>query len=76
MYDDVPSRRNLLAMPAHRFPNAPPHAITRHSITERLLNAESKARLRQIVWAKKHREVGTRAAFSRSINRIKVTATH
>jgi len=61
-------------MPAHHFPNAPPHAITHYGIAQRLLDTESEARLRQIVGAKEHREVGTGAAFSRSINRIKVTA--
>lgn len=61
---------------AHHFADAPPHAIAHYGLAERLLDTESEARLRQIVRAKEHREVGTRAAFSRSINRIKVTAPH
>jgi hypothetical protein len=76
MYDQVPSLRNLLPAPAHHFSDAPPHAIAHYGVTERLLDAESDARLRQFVRTKENREVGTRAAFSRAINGIEVTGAH
>src|SRR5277367_2831394 len=76
MYHDVPSCRNLLPIAAHYFSNAPPHAIAHHGIAERFFDAESEARVRQFVWPKENREVGTGAAFPRAIHRIEIAASH
>jgi hypothetical protein len=61
-------------MSAHHFPDAPPNAIAHYSIAERLFDADPEARFRQFVAAEEDREVGTRAAFSSSINGVEVSA--
>jgi len=44
-------------MAAHNFPHAPPDAIAHYRAAECLLDAESKAAVRQLVRAKKNGEV-------------------
>src|SRR5258708_28091925 len=60
VYDNVPSCRYLQTIAAHDFPHAPPDAIAHHRATQCLLDAESKAAVRQLVRAKKNGEVGIR----------------
>src|SRR6266480_456262 len=55
---------------------APPDTIANHRATQRLLDAEAKAALRQFVGAKENCEVGTRAALSGAVYRIKLAAPH
>jgi hypothetical protein len=63
-------------MAAHYFSHAPPDAIAHHRAAKRLLDAESKSAVRQLVSAKKNREVGIRAAFPGSVHGVKLSATH
>jgi hypothetical protein len=61
-------------MAAHDFPHAPPDAIAHHRATQCLLDAESKAGVRQLVRAKKNGEVGIRAAFPGAVYGVEVSA--
>src|ERR1700732_2779083 len=74
VYDDVPSCRYIKRMAAHDFPPAPPDAIAHHRATQCLLDAESKAAVRQLVRAKKNGEVGIRAAFPGAVHGVEVSA--
>jgi hypothetical protein len=63
-------------MAAHDFPHAPPDAIAHYRATERLLDAEPKAGVRQLIRAKKNGEVGIRAAFPGTVYGVKLSAPH
>jgi hypothetical protein len=63
-------------MAAHDFANAPPDAIAHDRPAQRLLYAESESALRQLVRAKKNREVGIRAAFPGAVHSVKLSAPH
>src|SRR5271168_2347679 len=74
--DDVPSCGYLRAVATHDFANPPPNAIAHHRATERLLDAEAKAGLRQSIGAKESSEVGTRAALTGAVHGVKISAAH
>jgi hypothetical protein len=76
VYDDVPSCSYLQTMAAHDFPHTPPDAITRYCAAKRLLDAESKSAVRQLVRAKKNREVGIRAALPGAVYGVKLSTPH
>ena len=61
-------------MAAHDFPRAPTYAIAHHRAAQRFLDAESESALRQLVRAKKNREVGVRAAFPGAVHGVKLYA--
>src|SRR5215472_119207 len=48
----------------------------RRRAAKRFLDADPEAALRQFIGAKEHSEVGTRAALSGAVDRIKFTASH
>src|SRR5215813_9952954 len=76
MDDDVPSRGYLPPVTAHDLAQAPPDTIAHYRAAERFLDAESEAALRQSIGAKESCEVGTRAALSGAVDRIKIAAPH
>jgi hypothetical protein len=76
MYDYVPSRSYLQTSAAHDFPHAPPDAIAHNRPAQRLLDAESKPAVRQLIRAKKNGEVGIRAALPGAVYGVKVSAPH
>ena len=61
-------------MAAHDFAHAPPDAIAHYRSAKRLLYAESESALRQLIRAKKNREVGIRAAFPGAVYGVEVSA--
>jgi len=63
-------------MAAHDFPHAPPDAIAHYCAAECLLDAESKAAVRQLVRTKKNGEVGIRAALPSTVYGVKLSAPH
>jgi hypothetical protein len=63
-------------MAAYDFAHAPPDAIAHNRPAERLLDAESESAVRQLVRAKKNREVGIRAAFPGAVHDVKLSAPH
>ena len=63
-------------MATHDFSHSPPDAIARYCAAERLLDAESKAAVRQLVRAKKNGEVGIRAALPGPVHGVKLSAPH
>jgi len=74
--DDVPSCRDLRPVAAHDLAQAPPDSIAHHRAAESLLDADAEAALRQFIGAKEYCKVGTRAALSGAVDRIKFTASH
>jgi hypothetical protein len=63
-------------MTAHDFPHAPPHTIAHYCAAKRFLDAESESAVRQLVRAKKNREVGIRAALPGTVYGVKFSALH
>jgi hypothetical protein len=63
-------------MAAHDFPHTPPDAIAHNRPAQRLLDAESKPALRQLIRAKKNGEVGIRAALPGAVYGVKISAPH
>jgi len=63
-------------MEPDHFSNAAPHAIAHHRATERSLDAEAKAALRQFVRFQEHGEVGTRAALPVAVNSVEIRLAH
>jgi hypothetical protein len=63
-------------MEPDHFSNASPHAIAHHRHTERSLDAEAKAALRQFVRFQEHGEVGTRAALPVAVNSVEIRLAH
>jgi hypothetical protein len=63
-------------MAAYDFPHPPPYAVAHYGAAQRFLDAESKPALRQLIRAKKNREVGIRAALPGTVYGVKVSAPH
>jgi hypothetical protein len=63
-------------MAAHNLAHPPPDAIAHYRPAQRLLDAESESAMRQLVRAKKNREVGIRAAFPGAVHGVKLSAPH
>ena len=63
-------------MAAHDFSHTPPDAVAHYRAAQRLLDAKSKPRFRQLVRAKENSEVGIRAAFAGAIHGIKFSPPH
>jgi hypothetical protein len=61
---------------AHDLAQAPPDPIAHNRSTQGFLDTEAKTALRHLIGAKKNCEVGTRAALSSAVNRIKLSAPH
>jgi len=60
----------------HDLAQSPSHPIAHYRSAQGLLDAEAKSAVRQLIGAKKNREVGTRAALSGAVHSIKLSAPH
>jgi hypothetical protein len=72
MYDDVPSRCDLLPVQPHHFSHPPPDAIPHHRPAEGSLDAEAEAAFRQLVRFQENYKVRTRAALPGAIHGIEL----
>jgi hypothetical protein len=63
-------------MAAHDLPHTPPDAIAHYCAAKRFLDAESKSAVRQLIRAKKNREVGIRAALPVAVYGVKLSTPH
>lgn len=76
MYDDVPSRANLLTMQAEDFAEAPANPVAHHGAAQRLLHAHAETADIAAVWSRENYEGVARAPAPFPIRRLELRAVN